>query len=306
MKVGLVKVENGLEEVQTSENLFEKWILFAQVKESSIATYEGGIKRLAEYFARNKISYPTREDLLNYRAYLKENYSVSTANVAITAARLFFKFLQSEGYIPTNPAEHLKGLKVNEGHTKDAFSPEDVKEILSQTDVETLLGKRNKAIFALMVTAGLRTVEVSRANVEDMVRRGRKIFMYVQGKGHEEKDAIVKIPDAVYNLIQDYLAKRGKVEGADALFVGKRGRLGSIAVSKIVKFMMRSAGYDSRRLTAHSLRHTAATNALRNGATLRQVQQMLRHTNISVTQIYLHELDRMDNNAEDLAAKNLF
>ena len=288
------------------ENLFDKWILFAQVKDSSAKAYSDGIKYLADYFAANHISRPTREDFLNWRDFLKNNYSVATANLAITSAKLFLSFLHSEGYIPNNPAEHLKGLKQVKGHKKDALSGDDVKNILETFDTSNNLGKRDKAIFALMVTAGLRTIEVSRANLEDITRRGRKFFLYVQGKGHEEKDAVVKIPDAVYNLLQDYLSTRGKIQGADALFVGKRGRLTADAISRIVKAGMRRAGYDSSRLTAHSLRHTCATNALKNGATLRQVQQMLRHTNIAVTQIYLHELDRLDNNAEDLAAQNLF
>mgnify|MGYP002622574777 CR=1 FL=1 len=288
------------------QNIFDKWILFAQVKESSEKSYRDGIKRLAEYFSAKKISFPKREDFLTWREYLKENYSVATANLAITAAKLFFSFLHTEGYISNNPAEHLKGLKEVKGHKKDAFLPEDTRKILKDFDTSTLTGCRDKAIFALMVTGGLRTIEVSRANVEDLIRRGGKFFLYVQGKGRDEKDESIKVPDAVYKLIQEYLRRRGKFEGSAPLFCGSRGRLRADSVSRIVKTAMRRAGYDSKRLTAHSLRHTCATNALRNGASLRQVQQMLRHSNIAITQIYLHELDRLDNNAEDLAAQNLF
>ena len=115
------------------------------------------------------------------------------------------------------------------------------------------------------------------------------------------------IPEKVYKMISEYLATREKISADSPLFISKRKkRLRADCISRIIKTTLRRAGYDSERLTAHSLRHTAATNALRNGATLRQVQQMLRHKNIAVTQIYLHELDRLDNNAEDLAAKNLF
>ena len=62
--------------------------------------------------------------------------------------------------------------------------------------------KRDKAIFALMVTAGLRAIEVARANVGDIIEQGGKYFLLVQGKGHKEKDAMVKISDGVYTLIQ--------------------------------------------------------------------------------------------------------
>ena len=292
--------------VAANDRLFERWILFSQVNPKSAETYQKSIKILADYFAERKISLPTRDDFLNYREFLKKKYSVATANLAITAARLFFTFLHVEGYIKNNPAEHLKGFKEVKGHKKEALAADDAKDILQTFSGEKLNDLRDKAIFALMVTAGLRTIEVSRANVEDLFCRGKKYFLYVQGKGHEEKDAVVKVPPQVFSLIQTYLSKRGKVEGNSPLFGSSRGRLLSTSVSRIVKKAMRRAGFDSSKLTAHSLRHTAATNALRNGATLRQVQQMLRHSNIAVTEIYLHELDRMDNNAEDLAAKNLF
>lgn len=289
-----------------SENMFEKWLKFAQVKEQSVDTYQHAIKCLANYFAEREITAPTREDLINFRDYLKQNYAISTANLYLTAGKLFFSFLQVEGYIKVNPAEHLKGFKQSPEHKKDALAPEDVKVILNSISTQSPNGKRNKAMLALMVTAGLRTIEVSRANVEDIFKRNSKIFLSIQGKGHDEKDAVAKITPKVYELMQEYLKTRGRLKGDDALFKGRTGRLSTKNISIIVKSIFRKAGYDSSRLTAHSLRHTAATNALRNGATLRQVQQMLRHTNIGTTQIYLHELDRFDNNAEDLAAQNLF
>lgn len=279
----------------------ERWLNFAQVKDSSELAYRDALKRLADFFHANNITSPNRNDFLNYRNYLSQNFSVATCNLSITAAKLFFSFLAVEGIIPNNPTEHLKGFKQSTEHKKDALSADDVKYILSTID-----NLRDKAMFALMVSAGLRTIEVSRANVEDIIQRGRKIFLYVQGKGHDEKDAVVKVPDKVYALIQEYLSTRGKVSGSEPLFKSQRGRLNSKSVSKIIKKIFRAANFDSKRLTAHSLRHTAATQALKNGATLRQVQQMLRHTSITVTQVYLHDLDRLNNNAEDLAAQNLF
>ena len=120
------------------ENLFDKWILFAQVKDSSAKAYSDGIKYLADYFAANHISRPTREDFLNWREFLKNNYSVATANLAITSAKLFLSFLHSEGYIPNNPAEHLKGLKQVKGHKKDALSGDDVKLFLKLSTLQTI------------------------------------------------------------------------------------------------------------------------------------------------------------------------
>lgn len=288
-------------------DLVEKWIAFAQVKPSSVKSYRKGIRRLAEYVEGNGIANLSRENLVEYREMLAKKYSPSTANLYLTSAKLFLAFLQQEGILSVNPAEHLKGLKVIAGHKKDSLSVQDTRKILSTFNTSTLKGKRDKAMYALMTTAGLRTIEVARANVGDIVKRGGKFFLYVMGKGRNEKSESVLLADGVYQMIQDYLTARGNISDNSALFasVSRRnfgGRMTTTSISRIIKTAMRGAGYDSRRLTAHSLRHTAATTMLLNGAAIRQVQQVLRHKNVAVTEIYLHDLDRLTNNAEMLAA----
>ena len=77
-------------------------------------------------------------------------------------------------------------------------------------------------------------------------------------------------------------------------------------ISGIIKGHMRAAGYDSERLTAHSLRHTAATLALMGGATIQEAQQMLRHSNINTTMLYSHNLTRAANTSEARIAEAIF
>ena len=288
-------------------DLVDRWIAFAQVKPSSVKSYRKGIRRLAEYVNANGIANLSRENLVEYRETLAKKYSPSTANLYLTSAKLFLAFLQQEGVLSVNPAEHLKGLKVIAGHKKDALSAADTKKILSSFDTSTLKGKRDKAMYALMTTAGLRTIEVARADVGDIVQRGGRFYLYVQGKGRNEKSECVQIADGVYALIREYLKERGDVAENAPLFASasKRnygGRITTTSISRIIKTALRTAGYNSRRLTAHSLRHTAATTMLLSGAAIRQVQQVLRHKNVAVTEIYLHDLDRLTNNAESLAA----
>ena len=285
-------------------NLIDKWLSYAQVSESSVKSYTKGIRRLMEYCKAKSIKSLNRAELISYREYLKGKYAVATANLYLTAAKLFLSFLTVEGYMANNPADRVKGLKVVAGHKKDALSASMVQNILSKFDTSTIKGKRDKALFALMTTAGLRTIEISRADVTDIITKDDKYFLLVQGKGHNEKDAAVRITEGVYQLIQEYLLA-SKQKGALFGSLSRRncgGRMSTNSISRIVKSAMKEAGYNSRRLTAHSLRHTAATVALQAGATLRQVQQVLRHTSIAITQIYLHDLDRLNNNAECLVA----
>jgi len=176
----------------------EKFIAFAQVKNSSAKSYRKGIRRLADYCTVNAIKIITREVMVAYRSTLAEKYSASTANLYLTAAKLFLAFLKQENYIDINPAEHLKGLKVSNAHKKDSLSADDTKKILCGIETSTVKGTRNKTLYALMTTAGLRTIEIIRANVGDIVKTEGKYFLYVQGKGRNDKSECVEIAPNVY------------------------------------------------------------------------------------------------------------
>ena len=170
---------------------------------------------------------------------------------------------------------------------------------------------RDYAILALMFTGGLRTIEVSRANVEDLRTAGDSEVLYLQGKGHEEKTDYIKLMPEVEDAIRAYLKARGAVEPTEPLFTStsnnsKGARISTRTVSGIVKTALKNAGYDSDKLTAHSTRHTAVTLALMGGQKLEEVQQFARHKNLQTTLIYAHNIDRAKNNCEATIAKAIF
>ena len=147
--------------------------------------------------------------------------------------------------------------------------------------------------------------------VKDVRTAGDSAALFIQGKGHEEKTDYVKLAAPVEKVLRDYLTDRGETDGKAPLFVSdsnnSRGsRITTRSVSRLVKNHMRAAGYDSERLTAHSLRHTAATLNLLNGATLEETRQLLRHTSINTTLIYSHALERAANNSEARIAAAVF
>ena len=237
-------------EMQTFKysDLVEKWIGYAQVSASSVKSYTKGIRRLMEYCRAKEIRAISRDSLISYREYLRGKYAVATANLYLTAAKLFLSFLAVEGYLQSNPADRVKGLKVVAGHKKEALSAEMVQSVLNSFETSMVKGKRDKAMFALMATAGLRTIEISRADVSDIVLRDGKYFLLVQGKGHNEKDAAVRISEGVYRLIQEYLKASGNQQ---VLFssVSRRncgGRLSANSISRIIKKALREAGYNSK------------------------------------------------------------
>ena len=162
-----------------------------------------------------------------------------------------------------------------------------------------------------MMTAGLRTIEVVRANIEDIHNFGEHTYLSVQGKGHDEKAAKIMIASQVYEFIKEYLDTRSNRNVREPLFVSTsrrnfNQRLETQTISRLVKSVMRDVGIDDSRHTAHSLRHTAATQALLNGVSLTQVQQILRHSNINTTLIYSHHLERLKNKGEQIVADAIF
>lgn len=134
--------------------------------------------------------------------------------------------------------------------------------------------------------------------------------MLVRGKGRDGKSDRVTVPDDVVGMLHHWIASRGNVSKDEPLFVslGARndgGRLCSRTVSQIVKRALVDAGFDSPRLTAHSLRHTAVTLALMSGASLQEAQQYARHSRMETTQIYAHNLEMHKNRCSKLVAKVL-
>ena len=176
---------------------------------------------------------------------------------------------------------------------------------------ESLQGLRDYAILALLFTGGLRTIEISRANIADIRTAGDNTVLYIQGKGREEKTEYVKIMPEVEDAIRAYLAARKPASTEEPLFTStsnnSRGkRISTRSVSDIVKQALIKAGFNSDKLTAHSTRHTAVTLALLGGQSLQEVQQFARHANITTTQIYAHNLDRAKNQCEETIAKAIF
>lgn len=278
------------------------------VTEASRPTYAKSLRQMFAYFAANGINNPTRESLVDWLEELKASgKSPSTIQLYLTAAKIFFRWTSQEG-IYANIADHMKsGVKPTHGHKKDALTTEQCAELIRSVKCKgnELMELRDKAILSLMTTAGLRTVEVVRANVGDIRFERGKVFLSVQGKGRAAADEKVLLGKKTYKAIDAYLQKRGALSSKEALFVStsrsNRGaRLDTQTVSKMVKKNLREMGLDSPRLTANSLRHSVATNLIKAGAEVGQVQQILRHENADSTMIYVHaeEPERYQNDGE--------
>lgn len=247
---------------------------------------------------------------------IKVTCKPNTINAYLRTVGQFFKWAAANGLYP-DIAANIHAPKVrHDTHHKEALTASEVltiensikerasikvelaqsarKDTAGRTQRSTEQGKRLYAMYLLAVNAGLRTVEISRANVKDMVSKGENHWMYVWGKGHSEPDQKKAIAPEVAVAIRDYLASRtDSYNGMSPLFVSTGNRSGGrriapTTISTMLKKAMKEAGFDSERITAHSLRHTAGTAVQEITGNLYTTQQYMRHSNPATTEIYLH------------------
>ena len=291
-------------------SLFTGFINFLDAKPKTIESYSKNLKAFFRWLSDNGITNPQFADVKAYRDELLSKYKASTVQAYIFTVRRFFEWTESAGLYP-NIAGKLKGATLSRDFKKDYLTSAQVRDVVGGIEGDTLGKLRDKAIVMLMVACGLREIEVSRANVEDLRTVGDNTCLFLQGKGRDERAEFVIVPQAVERAIRAYLKARGEAEGAEALFASlsnnsKGQRMTTRSISGIVKAAMRAAGFDSERLTAHSLRHTAVTLALLGGATVQEAQQFARHKSIATTMIYSHNLEAMSNPCSGLVANSVF
>ena len=225
-----------------------------------------------------------------------------------TAANGLYKNVAENIHAPkVNNRQHKKGaltaaemLDVEKGITAAAAAKAEAarnaaKDTAGRIQRSDEQGKRLYAMFLLATNAGLRTVEISRANVCDIQTRGGQSWLYIWGKGHSEADQRRPIAAEVAEAVRDYLkARKDSPTRQSPLFVatGNRSggkRLDATTVSKMLKKAMVQAGYDSEYLTPHSLRHGVGTTVKKITGDLYAAQKYMRHESPATTEIYIHD-----------------
>jgi integrase/recombinase XerC/integrase/recombinase XerD len=261
-----------------------------------------------------------RARLESYRAYLDQRFSnLRTKNGYLTAVRRFLAWLVPLHPGLANPAEFVRGWRLSRQHTRRHLPVEDAKALLAALETDPRKTDeqrtRNVAMAYLMLKTGLRTIEVSRARIEHLeeLAPGEKWRLWVHGKGRESADESVQVLKEVYERIQAYLMLRPKpLQGNDPLFattachdrggnvVTEAGKpLSTRAIRRIITEGLLLAGVKKPGIVVHSLRHSTPTFALLNNANPTRVQKMMRHRHYATTEIYVEEVQRLLNGAEE-------
>jgi integrase/recombinase XerC/integrase/recombinase XerD len=289
------------------DQLIESFLLAQDVGITSKVVYRRALKRFKEFLslreAAGGVGYLTKTDIVQYKSHLlAEGLSPRTGNLYLTSVRQFFKYLESNRIYPDVSAG-LKGFKRSYGFNRDPLTLQQARDLLSSIDTSDIIGTRDFAMINLMLRTGLRTMEVVGSDVGDIRQTSNATLLYVRSKGKDAKDDFVVLTREAYEPIARYLAARRCTDPRAALFVSHGSsnvgdRLTTQSLRLIVKTRLMTVGVFSSRVSAHSLRHTFATLALANGATIEQVRDALRHASITTTQIYVHTTDRIEHSAE--------
>ena len=199
--------------------LVERFLSEADIARSTKETYRRALRQFFRWHESQNMQDLKRADIVAYKQAQLSKMKSNTVGAYLSALKSFFKWLEAERIYP-NVAAGVKGTKVARGHRKDALTPSQVGYILESMEGESLRQKRDYAIFNLLVRTGLRTIELERANIEDIRNKGAQTVLYVQGKGREQKDDFVVLTDSAARPIYAYLSmRRERDRGGAALRV---------------------------------------------------------------------------------------
>ena len=289
----------------TIKELKSQFLEYLEIeKNRSPKTIENYNHYLTRFINFAKVESPkdiTEETIRRYRLQLnritderEKPLKKVTQNYHVIALRSFLKYLAKRD-IKAVSAEKIE-LGKQEEREVVFLEPPELERFLRAPQRDSLSGLRDRAILETLFSTGLRVSELCSLSQDDIdLKRGE---FSVRGKG--SKLRLVFLSDQAKAAIADYLEKRQDAD--EALFIRvPRGehfekyenlRLTPRSVQRIIKKHAVAAGIVGKKITPHSLRHSFATDLMRNGADIRSVQALLGHSSITTTQIYTHVTDK--------------
>ena len=281
------------------EELIERFLASQDVTHGSRRTYRSALRQFFAWFTKKKITNPTRETILAFKEWLDaKGLRPFTRSGYLVAVRKFFEWAEGLKLYP-NIAKGIKGAKRSlKSHQKDSLTIDQIKLVITSIERETIQGKRDFALINLLIRTGLRLIEISRADIADLQIENDEALLWIRGKGKDGKDDFVVLTEETLNPILEYLRVRKLNHKKEALFASLSDRnygkhITTFSLSRLIKRHFRRVGINSRRITAHSLRHTFGVLSIKAGASLYEVQLAMRHSAPTTTEVYLGDIERI-------------
>lgn len=270
------------------------------VSEHTLRNYRTDLESFYEYIApRNSAGIQSEIDMKTVdvvviRSYISSLHQakkkLSSIARRLAALRSFFKFLEKEKIIDSNPAQLVSTPRVNK-KIPYTLTIEEVLKFLEVPDRETVLGKRDRAILELLYGSGLRVSELVNLNLNDIDFKNYALRIKIKGK----KERVVPFSEHAKNALETYLGVRSEllaeasedVRDPMAIFLNYQGtRITTRSVGRMIDKYIKEECPELENVNPQALRHSFATHLLQEGADLRSLKELLGHARLTTTQQY--------------------
>lgn len=277
-------------------NLLERrndFIEYLDVNDLTLNAYKIGITSFLNYLKENNIKYPTRTDFRGFREELKKSMSINTVNSYMTSVRRFYRYLEINN-ICEDITKDVKSLKYSNTPTTQVLSEDLCKEIYS-----SLTDLREKCLFGLALTTGLRANELANAKLENIREYNGEIVLFVKCKKRDDESEYVKISNQVLEDIKKYVEHR---KNGNIFVSTSNNNNGNGVTNKtirlIIKNILKRFDIDQEWVSCHTMRRTCATLLYENGQSVYDIQQVLHQKSSQTTTRYINQVTRNKNKSE--------
>lgn len=279
------------------QQLFQNYYFYLQIEKGlsklTLLAYQTDLEKFMHHFNIQSLDNLKSLNYLQIQEYLmslEEDYELNNYSIHrnLSSLNSFFKWLELEECIPANPFNLIDRPKIYR-QIPEVLSLYEIDQILEQCDMNDPLGLRNRAMIELAYSCGLRVSELVEFPYQNYFPEEE--FIRIIGKGNKER--LIPLGQSAIHFIQLYLEnirnQQKPVNGNEGyLFLNRRGKkLTRNMFFLIIKDLAKNAGI-TKNISPHTFRHSFATHLIENGADLRAVQEMLGHSSITTTEIYLH------------------
>jgi len=281
-----------------------------QWSDCTLKTYKYALTVFFKWFESNckrRGSLPARKNIILFKSYMKEKkkLSANTLDLFHTTLKKFFEWRIRNGKMQSNPMDQIKRDQKSKDFMIERLDQNQSISLLASFDQTKINQLRDYTMVVIMLTMGLRRIEIVRMNVEDVENNKIRI----QGKGQLYKNQSLELSGIAKDAINDYLSRRKDIIPSDPMFVSlsdrsKNKRISPCYISRSVKEHLLKIGIDNPKISCHSLRHTCAYDILSKTKDENVVQSQLRHASINTTHRYTHGLEQQQNKDKALHAIN--
>lgn len=260
-----------------------------RASKNTIASYRRDLVKLYHFLTESGCIAWDQVTGSNLNAYVlmieKQGLSTATISRNIASTKAFFLYLLKQGVISEDPSEILKPPKI-EKKTPVILTTEEVNLLLEQPGGSSPKDIRDKAMLQLLYATGIRVTELITLKVRDV----NLSMNFLQCRDGSNRERVIPFTNETRDALDDYLKNARDAmccEEQDALFTNCQGvPMTRQGFWKIIKYYSSKAGI-KKDITPHTIRHSFAMHLVNNGADLRAVQEMLGHSDISTTQMYM-------------------